>query len=381
MTAFSLSGLQLVTEQGILENQTISVDHHAITAIGADPEKTNYHFPERFYLIPGMIDMHIHGSNDADVMDATPAALSTICTSLAKMGTTAFLATTMSEATEQIEKALANVAHFENTSGAEILGIHLEGPFLAPSHKGAQDGHYLLNPDLPLFHRWQVMANNRIKLVTVAPELDNAIPFIRYLRTHNIIASVGHSNASFEQTNQAIDVGCSHATHLFNAMGKLHHRAPGTAGALLLSDKVMAEVVADFQHLHPGFLELTYRIKGREKCLLVTDATRAQCMPEGEYQLGGQAVFVKDGCVKLADGTIAGSILTQAQAAINMRSVLNCDVTDLVYMTAINPAKALGVFDRKGSIAAGKDADLVVLDEQLNVVMSICRGKIAYQRE
>jgi N-acetylglucosamine-6-phosphate deacetylase len=325
--------------------------------------------------------MHIHGSSNADVMDASPEALQTICSNLAKLGTTAFLATTMSEPVDHIEKALANIAHFDNTTGAEILGIHLEGPFLAPSHKGAQDGHHLLNPDISLFQHWQLIANNKIKLVTVAPELDNAIPFIRHLQAHKVIASVGHSNASFEQTNQAIDVGCSHATHLFNAMGKLHHRAPGTAGALLLSDKVMAEVVADFHHLHPGLLELTYRIKGREKCLLITDATRAQCMPEGQYNLGGQSVFVKDGCVKLEDGTIAGSILTQAQAAINMQSVLNCDVLDLVYMTAINPAKALGVYDRKGSIAVGKDADLVVLDEQFNVVMSICRGEIVYQRK
>lgn len=381
MTNFSLSGLKIVTEQGILENQAVSVSHQKIARISQTKEKVNYQFPDRFYLVPGMIDMHIHGSSNADVMDASSEALQTICASLAKLGTTAFLATTMSEPTDHIEKALANVANFPNDQGAEIVGIHLEGPFIAPSHKGAQDGHHLLLPDIKLFNRWQVIANNKIKLVTIAPELENAFPLIRHLHDHQVIISVGHSNASFEQTNQAIEMGCSHATHLFNAMGKLHHRTPGTAAALLLHDKVMAEVVADFNHLHPAFLELTYRIKGREKCLLITDATRAQCMPDGEYTLGGQPVFVKNNRVELADGTIAGSILTQAQAIINMQSVLNCDVMDLVYMTSVNPAKALKIYDRKGSIAAGKDADLVVLDEQFNVVMSICRGEIVYERE
>lgn len=376
MKPFSLSGLKIVTEQGILENKTVSVNHGKIADISNHIKTSDYHFPNRYYLVPGMIDMHIHGSHNADVMDATPEALHTICNSIAKLGTTSFLATTMSEPVERIEKALAAIANFDNNAGAEIVGIHLEGPFLAPSHKGAQDAHHLLPPDISLFKCWQLIANNKIKLVTIAPELENAFAFIHHLEHHHIIASVGHSNASFEKTNQAIEMGCSHATHLFNAMGKLHHRNPGTAGALLLNDKVMAEVVADFHHLHPAFLELTYRIKGREKCLLVTDATRAQCMPEGQYELGGQPVFVRNGRVELADGTIAGSILTQAQAALNMRSVLNCDVLDLVYMTSINPAKALGLYDRKGSITVGKDADLVVLDEQFHVVMSICRGKI-----
>lgn len=381
MTSFSLSGLQVVTEQGILENHSVSVAQRKISSISQTKEKTNYQFPDRYYLIPGMIDMHIHGSNNADVMDASTEALETICSSIATLGTTAFLATTMSEPTERIENALANIAHFSNETGAELLGIHLEGPFLSPSYKGAQDGHHLISPDIKLFDRWQVLANNKIKLVTLAPELDNAFALIRHLKSHKVIISVGHSNASFEQTNQAIEMGCSHATHLFNAMGKLHHRTPGTAAALLLNDKVMAEVIADFNHLHPAFLELTYRMKGRENCLLVTDATRAQCMPEGEYTLGGQTVFVSDNRVALADGTLAGSIVTQAQAAINMQAVLNCDVMDLVYMTSVNPAKALGVYHRKGSIAEGKDADLVVLDEQFNVVMSICRGDIVYQQD
>jgi len=381
MKNFSLSGLQIVTEQGTISHQSVVVADGKISHIGHKPAASDYQFPSGFYLIPGMIDMHIHGSHNADTMDATPEALQTICNSIAKVGTTSFLATTMSEPVERIEKSLENIANFPNNTGAEIVGIHLEGPFLAPSHKGAQDAHYLLPPDIPLFKHWQALANNHIKLVTVAPELENAAAFIRYLHDNNIIISVGHSNASFEQTNEAIEWGCSHATHLFNAMGKVHHRTPGTATALLLNDKVMAEVVADFHHLHPAFLELTYRIKGREKCLLVTDATRAQCMPEGEYTLGGQPVIVNHGRVELADGTIAGSILTQTQAAINMQSVLNCEPLDLVYMTSINPAKALGLYHRKGSISAGKDADLVVLDEKLNVVMTICRGHIVYQNQ
>lgn len=378
MTAYSIIGPKLYTESGLTTDKNLTIANGKIEAIDTTKTKKSFEFQSDYIVIPGMIDMHIHGSAGADVMDATPEALQAICNSIAKVGTTAFLATTMSEPTSRIEAALSNIAKHKNTHGAEILGCHLEGPFIAKSYKGAQDGDQLITPNHALFKQWQTLSQNAIKLVTLAPELENALPFIEYLASVGVIASVGHSNASFEQTNAAIQAGCSHATHLFNAMGKLHHRDPSTAGALLLNNNVMAELIADNHHLHPALLDLTYRIKGSEKTVLVTDATRAQCMPEGSYTLGGQTVFMKDNQVRLENGTLAGSVVTQMQAAKNMRSAVDCDIPALINMTATNPAKALNVFDRKGSIDIGKDADLLVLSPKLDLVISICRGQITY---
>lgn len=379
MKTITLSGAKVYGEDNNISYNNITFADGKITALNQESAGEVINLKPSFHVVPGMIDMHIHGSSGADVMDATAQALTTITQSLARVGTTSFLATTMSEPVERIDAALKNIANFNNQQGAEILGVHLEGPYLAPSKKGAQDGHFLLTPNIAQFERWQTLSNQKIKLITVAPELDNAFAFITYATQQNVIVSIGHSNASFALTTNAITAGASHATHLFNAMGKLQHRDPGTAGALLLSDRVMAELIADNNHLHPAMLELTYRIKGCKQCVLVTDATRGQCMQEGQYDLGGQDVYVKGGAVRLANGTLAGSVITQYQAAINMQNATKCSMHDLIDMTAMNPARALKIADRKGSIAVGKDADLCVLDENRQVVMTICRGEVVYR--
>jgi N-acetylglucosamine-6-phosphate deacetylase len=214
-----------------------------------------------------------------------------------------------------------------------------------------------------------------IKLVTLAPELPGALPLIKALRDRHIIVSAGHTNATYAEMVAAIRAGCSQATHLFNAMRGLHQREPGAVGALLLSHDVMAELIVDGLHLHPAIVELALRLKGKEKLLLVTDAMRAKCCDDGEYDLGGQTVMVRAGKAKLSDGTLAGSTLRMPQALKNMVQFTSCSLADAVSMAATNPAHVLGLSDRKGTIAVGKDADLVVLNAALDVAFTMREGR------
>lgn len=317
-------------------------------------------YPENFHIIPGMIDMHIHGSMGCDVMDGTFEAMQTIADSLLSQGTTAFLATTMSAEPEKIEHVLKNVAEFaaQQTQGAKVLGVHLEGPFLAAEHVGAQRKECVIPPDIALMKHWQKISGNIIKMVTIAPEQKNGIEFIEYCKANNIIASFGHSNANYQETVDAIDAGVTHATHLFNAMRGMHHRKPGAVTALLLRDEVYAELICDKHHLSNAIIDLSYRLKTADKLILVTDATRAQCMAPGEYELGGQKIILNDDVVRLTDGTLAGSVLTLPNALKNTLLASNCTMNDIVKMTSTNPAKQLNV----------ETSGAVVLDDRYQVI-------------
>ncbi len=385
-----LSGLTIHTEHESLMGAHVYVSQGKISAIYRDEalpaiDVRHLQFPAEYHLIPGMIDMHIHGTKGADVMDATAAALDTIRLTLAQTGVTGFLATTMTAGKSEIETALNNVREYheqvDQPPGAEILGLHLEGPFVSAEQAGAHRKELFLSPDQALFERWQNCAGGGIKLVTIAPELPQALEFIQYLSQQQVIASIGHSNAQFAVAQAAIMAGATHATHLFNAMSGLHHRHPGCVGAILLDSRVIAEIVVDGVHLDPAVVKLAVQMKGIQGLVLVTDAMRAQCLGEGRFELGAQEVIVKDGQVRLADGTIAGSVLTMNQAVKNMLKFTHCTLAELLHLTCINPAKSLQLFANKGSIAVNKDADLVVLDADLEVVMTFCRGRLCYDRD
>jgi N-acetylglucosamine-6-phosphate deacetylase len=341
-----------------------------------------FSFSNDHALIPGMIDLHIHGAAGADAMDATSEALRIIAEHLPGEGTTAFLATTMTQEAEAIERALSNVAAYRKQANgpgmAEVLGVHLEGPFLSPKRAGAQPADKMLHPDIDLFEKWQGIADGAIRLVTVAPERPGGMEFVSHLARSGIVASVGHSDATYEEVAEGVRHGLRHATHLFNGMRGLHHREPGVAGAVLLHPELLAELIVDGIHVHPEMVKLAYRQKGREGLILITDAMRAKCLGEGIYELGGQEVAVRGGQALLADGTLAGSIVKMKDAVTNMLRFTGCPLEDIVHMTAVNPAKQLGLFARKGSISPGKDADLVVLDRKNEVVLTICRGQIAF---
>ena len=341
--------------------------------------------PDSYHVIPGMIDVHIHGADGADTMDGTYQSMKRIANVLPQEGVTSFLATTMTQTRDKIEYALQNAGQYlqsEQPNGhAELLGVHLEGPFISANKSGAQPVEAIMKPDLQLFLRWQEIALESIKLVTIAPELEGSLEVIRYLSKHGVIASIGHSDATYEEVVKGIEAGASHVTHLFNGMRGLHHREPGVVGAALLHDELITELIADGIHIRPELVKLAYLQKGRERVILITDAMRAKCLGEGLYDLGGQKVTVQGGRAILYDGTLAGSVLKMMDAARNMIEYTGCSIQDVLYMTSVNPAKQLHLFNRKGSLSPGKDADLVVLDERLEVVMTYCRGQLAYRRE
>jgi len=386
-----LTNLQVYAEDGKIEKGYIRVVDGIITEVAEMTKLTSYNgyemikLPDYSKAIPGMIDVHIHGVNGADTMDAKKESLQTMVDSLPAEGTTSFLATTITQGETAIENALRNAGDFikqhQVVGQAELLGVHLEGPFINQKRAGAQPVDHVISPNLALFKKWQDIADHTIKLVTLAPEQANAISLINYLKETNVIASVGHSDATLNEIGQAIAAGLSHVTHLYNQMREFHHRELGVVGAALLRDELITEVIADGVHVQPEAIQLAYQQKTADRLILITDAMRAKCLKNGSYDLGGQQVTVRDGKAILADGTLAGSVLTMAQAFKNIISYTNCTIEEAIKMSSSTPAKELKIFDRKGSISTGKDADLVILNEQLDIVMTLCRGKIAYRKE
>ncbi|NHM32382.1 N-acetylglucosamine-6-phosphate deacetylase [Neobacillus terrae] len=349
------------------------------------PEVEKISIQKGHTVVPGFIDLHIHGAAGADTMDATPEALKTIAEALAKEGTTSFLATTITQEKMNIEKALENAGNYiqENnlTGRAEVLGIHLEGPFINEKRAGAQPREYILKPNLDLFRHWQELAGGNIKQVTIAPELENGLKLIGYFKQNGVIASIGHTDAVYEEMEAAVNAGARQVTHLFNGMRGMHHREPGTAGTALLFKELMIEVIADGIHVHPKMVKLALSAKGADGTLLITDSMRAKCLKNGVYDLGGQDVHVADGKALLEDGTLAGSILKMNEAVKNIAKFTEMTLTEAVQLASTNPARQLGVLDRKGSIAAGKDADITVLNDQFEVELTLCRGEIAFKKE
>lgn len=333
-------------------------------------------------LIPGFIDGHIHGANGADVMDATEFALDTIAEVLPKEGTTSFLATTITQRKKSIEMALENVANYKNKPGyAEVIGIHLEGPFIEKSKAGAQPVEHILQPTINLFRQWQKLANNRIKTITMAPEHDPDGTFIQFLYQSGVNVSAGHTNSGFAEMKKAVKYGITQLTHLCNAMNGIHHRDIGAVGAAFQLTELRAELIADEIHLSPEMMQIVYDNLGSERLILITDAMRAKCLQAGNYELGGQPVTVSETRALLGDGTLAGSILKMNDGVKNMLKLSHVTIENIIEMASVNPAKQIGMYDRKGSIVIGKDADLLLVDDDLTIRYTICKGRIAFKGE
>lgn len=389
-TSLYITNVKIYTEEDFIINGSLLVEDGKIKQIYSETSKTatipkgiNVVDGSHFNLIPGFIDGHIHGAAGADVMDATSEALDTMAAVLPKEGTTSFLATTITQAPENIDKALENVANYEGKPGdADLIGVHLEGPFIEKSKAGAQPLEYIIEPNIEQFDRWQKLSGNNIKTVTVAPEHDESGEFIRHLYDSGVNVSAGHTSIDFEGTVKAVAKGVRQVTHLCNAMSGIHHRDVGMVGAAFQLEDLRAELIADGIHVSKEMLQLIYDNMGSKRLILITDAMRAKCLQPGDYELGGQPVIVtEDRAVLKNGGSLAGSILKLNEGAQNMLRLDGVLLKDVIEMASANPAKQLNVFDRKGSIAVGKDADLLLVDDQLNIKYTICRGMITYQED
>ena len=369
-----------VENKGVIKTDVSFEDK--ITGFSADKSGEIIEIPEDAVVLPAFIDTHVHGAGGADAMDGNRKALSVIAETLAKEGTASFLATTMTQSPENIIRALSAVKEYMSAApdtGAKILGVHLEGPFIAEKFKGAQPLEYVAAPDIKVFEKYNEAAGGAIKIVTMAPETEGAEDFIKYLAKNHIIASIGHTAAKYADVERAVAAGAKNVTHTYNAQSPLHHRDIGVVGSAMLIDGLQTEIIADTIHVSVPALKLLVKNKPADKVTLITDAMRAKGMPDGESELGGQKVFVKNGEARLIDGTLAGSVLRMNVAVKNMVLKAGVPFERAVDFATINPAKELGVADKKGSIALGKDADFTVLDGEFNVLMTIRAGKIIYR--
>ncbi|ADL52637.1 N-acetylglucosamine-6-phosphate deacetylase [Clostridium cellulovorans] len=329
------------------------------------------------YVSPGFIDIHIHGAGGCDTMDGSIEGLTIISRTLSKSGVTSFLPTTMTMEKEKIYKALEVIknAKGREIGGARVLGAHLEGPFINEAYKGAQSEKFIVEPSFEFIEEYLDV----IKIVTLAPEKDKDHKFIKQLKeSSDIVISMGHTNAEYEEAEEAISEGVTHATHIFNAMSPLNHRKPGAVGAIFNSN-VSCEIIADTIHVHPGIFKLLIKIKGKEKIVLITDSMRAGAMKEGIYDLGGQDVDVKNNSARLKDGTLAGSILSLDIAIINILEHTKLTISEVIAMVTLNPAKVLHLENSKGTLEKGKDADITIFDEKATVYVTIVGGENVFE--
>ena len=331
-------------------------------------------------VLPGYIDLHVHGGGGAQCNTDDPDEVLSMARFHATHGTTALLATTVAASLEELETALAAIAACTSrTGGAAILGAHLEGPFISRRRPGAMDPSVFIDPDERSVQRLLEAGDGKVRMMTTAPELPGALDVIRDLVAAGIVASVGHSDATYDETRAAAGAGARCATHTFNAMPPLHHREPGLLGAVLDLDELSCELICDGIHVHPAVLRLAFRAKGLSRATLVTDAMQAAGMPDGEYRLGGALVTVSSGRAEIAGGgSIAGSTLTMDAAVRNAVRFLDIALEQASALASENPARLLGIDHRKGKIAPGFDADLTVLDGELRACGTLVAGEWVY---
>ena len=356
---------RLLTERGWLENQEVTHEGGIITAIAPITDGKPARDVE--LLVPALIDGHVHGGAGVDVMDSDGNALATLSMAKAAEGVGAFLATTVTAPLTEIEQALVRIADgvARGMPGAELLGCYLEGPYFTPDNKGAHDQALFRELDIAELNHLQQLARSSLKVVALAPEKPNAIAAIHHLAANGIRVMLGHSAADHDTTMIALAAGASGLVHCFNGMRGLHHREPGMVGAGLVHPAAWLELIADGHHLHPSVLKLCHCCAG-QRLLLVTDAMRAAGMPDGHYLLGNYRVEMKNGVVRTDTGGLAGSTLTLLGAVRNMVQLADVPLDEAIAMASLAPAKMLGIADRLGSLAVGKQANLLALTTELN---------------
>ncbi len=331
------------------------------------------------YVIPGLVDVHFHGCVGEDFSDATPDGLQAIADYELSQGVTYICPAGMTLPEEQLEKICRNTAahRAKNAGGAEVVGIHLEGPFLSTAKKGAQNADFLHDPDINMLHRLQKASDNCVRLVTVAPEQPGAMEFIRDAVQNDITVSVGHTVADYDTAMAAFEAGASHATHLYNGMPSIHHRSPGVIGAAFDSPDVQAELICDGVHIHGTIVRLTFQLFGATRMILISDSLRATGMPDGQYPFGGQEIEVHGNRATIVGHpeTLAGSV-TSLMGCLRQAVTFGIPLADAVRACTYNPAQSIGIADRAGTLDVGKEASIVLLDkEDLSIRAILFRGE------
>ena len=327
------------------------------------------------YVAPGMIDVHTHGRNGSDTMYATFKDLNNISVSELKTGVTSFLPTTMTMPSVDIKKAIA--AGYDNkdkVEGAKILGMHLEGPFFSVKYKGAQPEESMIAPTVENYLSFAGDHPDFVKKISLAPEIEGAVDLIKYLREQNVVVSMGHTDATYEEAVKAIEAGATSGTHTYNAMTPLKHREPGVVGAVMLHDEVYAELILDGIHVSFPAAKILSKMKGADKLILITDSLEAAMLPDGTYELGNQKVYVKDGQARLKSGNLAGSTANLNQCVRNAYKHLDLPLYEAIGYATKNPADHLGLKDY-GRIKEGCVADMILIDDEIDIKRVILNGE------
>ena len=369
-------------EVGVV-NTNIGFENGKIVYIGQDDSQIEAIAEVDGIVVPGFIDQHIHGAGGSDGMDGTQKDLQIISETIAREGTTGFLATTMTQSPENISKALVAVKEIMEKgeySGAEVLGVHLEGPFISPKHIGAQPLEYVAKPSIEVFDEYDKLSGGNIKIVTLAPEQEGGFELVEHLAKLGKVASIGHTGSTYQDVESAVKAGAKNVTHTYNAQTGLHHREVGVVGSAMLFDELNCEVICDTIHVSVPAIKLIIKNKPHNKFTLITDAMRAKGMPDGLSELGGQTVIVKNGEARLENGALAGSVLKMNDAVKNVVTKLGVSFTDAIDFATRNPAENIGVLNERGTIEVGKRADFTVLDDNFNVLLTVVGGKIVYKR-
>jgi N-acetylglucosamine-6-phosphate deacetylase len=369
-----IKNTRILLEDSVLYDHQVVIEDNLISRIISKEETVKdidkVIDGKNLYLSPGFIDIHNHGNSGFDTMDATQEALENMAKYHLSNGVTTFLAATMTNPKDKILKAAKNVADYMETQTEEnsrLLGIYLEGPYFNILKKGAQPGQAIKDPDIEEVKEFIETSKNTIKVVSLAPELKGAKEMIKYLRNNDIKIAIGHSNSEYESANQAITLGATISTHLYNGMRAYTHREPGIIGACLTNSLLRTEIIADGIHLHKTAIEVAKLCKGCDNIILISDAMRAAGLEDGMYELGGQTVISKDGSARLLDGALAGSTLNLNLAVKNMINLFDTSIVNAVKMASLNPAKAIGLEEKLGSISAGKYADLLFFDDSVEI--------------
>lgn len=380
----AINNADIITPFRVIKRGSLVIEGKKIAAIG---EAKEVRIPsgirtinaEGMMVTPGFVDLLVHGGGGYGFADMSTESVEKISEFYFRHGTTGLLAALYSKPEKEMIADVRRIAEFCRTNkSSNVWGIHLEGPFINKELHGAMKKDYLWQPSVEKWRKLFDVSQGYIRLMTIAPELAGVEEVMREAAKNDVVLSIGHSAATYPEVLKAIDNGAAHVTHMFNAMKPFHHREPGVVLAAMLHNELKVELIADGIHVHPAVMRLMYQVKGEGGIVLISDAIRASGMPDGEYTFMDQKILVKGKKAYLPDGTLAGSTLTMEQAVKNMVQLVDVPLTHAVRMATLNGAKVLGLEHHKGILAVGKDADLVVLDQDFRVQMTVYEGKIRY---